>query len=224
MAEGGPVYTDGSGTEWSKDTSDIDIPALFRDGGQTQYNKGGEAGTPIDESKPADEKVDEKEVKEMDDPTLAVGDYYKDKEGKVRKVTKIKYNTTRVNQSLSGSENYKPKYGDLKADVVKANEIMDRLAKDGFADCDSYSPELYYHNLINDIVEYVDIKFYFRPYVDTRNFDPSNNFDEYVIFSKKTYSFEDEEKDIKYPVYLSEMQTKGYRDIAYEVGHALSDY
>ena len=136
MSEGGPIYTDGSGTVWSKDTSEIDIPALFRDGGQTQYDKGGEAGTPVDESKPVDKEVDEKEIKEIDDPTLTVGDYYKDKEGKVRKVTKIKYNTTRVNQSLSGSENYKPKYGDLKADVVKANEIMDRLAKDGFAEKD----------------------------------------------------------------------------------------
>jgi hypothetical protein len=137
MAEGGPIYTDGSGTVWSKDTSEIDIPALFRDGGQTQYDKGGAAGTKIEDSKPAEKEVDEREIKEMDDPTLAVGDYYKDKDGKVRKVTKINYNTTRVNQSLSGSENYKPKYGDLKADVVKANEIMDRLAKDGFAEKDS---------------------------------------------------------------------------------------
>lgn len=135
MAEGGPIYTDGSGTEWSKHNSDIDIPMVFANGGQ--YDKGGEAGTPVDESKPVDKEVDEQEIKEIDDPTLAVGDYYKDKEGKVRKVTKIKYNTTRVNQSLSGSENYKPKYGDLKTDVVKANEIMDRLAKDGLAEKDS---------------------------------------------------------------------------------------
>ena len=138
MAEGGPIYTDGAGTEWSKDTSSIDIPTLFRDGGQTKYvDGGGVAGSKVDASKPVDTKVEDKDIKEIDDPTLAVGDYYKDKEGKVRKVTKINYNTTRVNQSLSGSENYKPKYGDLKADVVKANEIMDRLAKDGFAKKDT---------------------------------------------------------------------------------------
>jgi hypothetical protein len=136
MSEGGPIYTDGHGTQWSHNNSDINIPAVFANGGQPHYDDGGTAGTAIKESKPAETKVEDKDIKEIDDPSLAVGDYYKDKDGKVRKVTKINYNTTRVNQSLSGSDNYKPKYGDLKTDVVKANEIMDRLAKDGYAEKD----------------------------------------------------------------------------------------
>ena len=134
MAEGGPVFTDGNGVQYSKNTSDIDIPAMFGYGGQAMYQKGGDVpNTPVDASKPADNKIPEDKIKKIDDPTLAVGDYYKDAEGKVRKVTKIKATDKIVNKSVSGKENYKPKYGSVEEDVKKAEEIMKGLEAKGYA-------------------------------------------------------------------------------------------
>lgn len=138
MAEGGPVYTDGNGTQYSNATSDIDIPAMFGYGGQPMYKDGGPTpNTPVDGSKPADNKIPEDKIKKIDDPTLAVGDYYKDADGKVRKVTKIKATDKVVNKSLSGKENYKPKYGSLEEDVKKADEIMKNLKEKDFAKQDA---------------------------------------------------------------------------------------
>ena len=138
MAEGGPVFTDGNGVQYSKNTSDIDIPAMFGYGGQPMYQNGGGApNTPVDGSKPADTKIPEDKIKKIDDPTLAVGDYYKDADGKTRKVTKIKATDKVVNKSVSGKENYKPKYGSLEEDVKKADAIMKDLEEKGFAKQDS---------------------------------------------------------------------------------------
>lgn len=134
MAKGGPVFTDGNGVQYSKNTSDIDIPAMFGYGGQKMYEDGGNVpNTPVDASKPADNKIPEDKIKKIDDPTLAVGDYYKDAEGKVRKVTKIKATDKIVNKSVSGKENYKPKYGSVEEDVKKAEEIMKGLEAKGYA-------------------------------------------------------------------------------------------
>ena len=128
MEEGGPVFTDGNGTVYSSDNSEIDIPAMFGYGGQMRYDKGG----PVEKSTAATGKIPEDKIKKKDDPSLAVGDYFKDEEGKIRKVTKV-YTQDKVRQSLSGSENYKPKYGSLEEDVKKANEIMKRLKEKGYA-------------------------------------------------------------------------------------------
>ena len=134
MAEGGPVFTDGNGVQYSKNTSDIDIPAMFGYGGQPMYQAGGDVpNTPVDDSKPADKTIPEDKIKKIDDPTLVVGDYYKDAEGKVRKVTKIKATDKVINKSVSGKENYKPKYGSLEEDVKKAEEIMKGLEEKGYA-------------------------------------------------------------------------------------------
>jgi hypothetical protein len=134
MAEGGPVFTDGNGVQYSKNTSDIDIPAMFGYGGQPMYQAGGDVpNTPVDASKPADNKIPEDKIKKIDDPSLAVGDYYKDAEGKVRKVTKIKATDKIVNKSVSGKENYKPKFGSVEEDVKKAEEIMKGLEEKGYA-------------------------------------------------------------------------------------------
>ena len=134
MAEGGPVFTDGNGVQYSKNTSDIDIPAMFGYGGQPMYQAGGDVpNTPVDASKPADNKIPEDKIKKIDDPSLAVGDYYKDAEGKVRKVTKIKATDKIVNKSVSGKDNYKPKYGSVEEDVKKAEEIMKDLEAKGYA-------------------------------------------------------------------------------------------
>lgn len=134
MAEGGPVFTDGNGVQYSKNTSDIDIPAMFGYGGQKMYEDGGNVpNTPVDASKPADNKIPEDKIKKIDDPSLAVGDYYKDAEGKIRKVTKIKATDKVVNKSVSGKENYKPKYGSVEEDVKKAEEIMKGLEAKGYA-------------------------------------------------------------------------------------------
>ena len=133
MAEGGPVFTDGNGVQYSKNTSDIDIPAMFGYGGQPQFADGGQPNTPVDDSKPADKTIPEDKIKKIDDPTLVVGDYYKDAEGKVRKVTKIKATDKVINKSVSGKENYKPKYGSLEEDVKKAEEIMKGLEEKGYA-------------------------------------------------------------------------------------------
>jgi hypothetical protein len=89
--------------------------------------------TPVDDSKPADKTIPEDKIKKIDDPTLVVGDYYKDAEGKVRKVTKIKATDKVINKSVSGKENYKPKYGSLEEDVKKAEEIMKGLEEKGYA-------------------------------------------------------------------------------------------
>lgn len=133
MAEGGPVFTDGQGVQYSKHTSDIDIPAIFGYGGQPTFDKGGEANTAVNESKPASSSISEDKIKKIDDPTLAVGDYYRDAEGKVRKVTKIKATNKVVNKSVSGKENYKPKFGSLEEDVKKAEELMKNLESKGYA-------------------------------------------------------------------------------------------
>ena len=134
MGEGGPVFTDGNGVQYSKNTSDIDIPAMFGYGGQPMYQAGGDVpNTPVDDSKPADKTIPEDKIKKIDDPTLVVGDYYKDAEGKVRKVTKIKATDKVINKSVSGKENYKPKYGSLEEDVKKAEEIMKGLEEKGYA-------------------------------------------------------------------------------------------
>ena len=134
MGDGGPVYTDGNGVQYSSSTSDIDIPAMFGYGGQPMYQDGGKVpNTPVDSSKPTDNKIPEDKIKKIDDPTLAVGDYYKDADGKVRKVTKIKATDKVVNKSVSGKENYKPKFGSLEADVKKAEEIMKGLEAKGYA-------------------------------------------------------------------------------------------
>lgn len=134
MDEGGPVFTDGNGVQYSKYTSDIDIPAIFGYGGQQMYADGGSVpNTPVGDSKPADNKIPEDKIKKIDDPTLAVGDYYKDADGKVRKVTKIKATDKIVNKSVSGKENYKPKYGSIEEDVKKAEEIMKDLEAKGYA-------------------------------------------------------------------------------------------
>lgn len=133
MAEGGPVFTDGNGVQYSKETSSIDIPAMFGYGGQQMFEDGGQPNTPVDASKPADKTIPEDKIKKIDDPTLAVGDYYKDAEGKVRKVTKIKATDKIVNKSVSGKENYKPKFGSLEEDVKKAEEIMKGLEEKGYA-------------------------------------------------------------------------------------------
>lgn len=122
MEEGGPVFRDGNGTVYSPDNSEIDIPAVFGYGGQMRYDKGGN----VEKSTAATEKIPEDKIKKKDDPTLAVGDYFRDEEGKIRKVTKV-YTQDKVRQSLSGKENYKPRYGSLEEDVKKANEIMKRL-------------------------------------------------------------------------------------------------
>lgn len=128
MEEGGPVFRDGNGTVYSPDNSEIDIPAVFGYGGQMMYQKGGN----VEKSTAATEKIPADKIKKKDDPTLAVGDYFKDEDGKVRKVTKV-YTQDKVRQSLSGKENYKPKYGSLEEDVKKANEIMNRLKEKGYA-------------------------------------------------------------------------------------------
>jgi hypothetical protein len=133
MGDGGPVYTDGNGVQYSSNTSDIDIPAMFGYGGQPMFKDGGAPNTPVDGSKPADNKIPEDKIKKIDDPTLAVGDYYKDADGKVRKVTKIKATDKIVNKSVSGKENYKPKFGSVEEDVKKGQTIMEDLEKKGFA-------------------------------------------------------------------------------------------
>lgn len=129
MEEGGPVFRDGEGTIYSSDNSEIDIPAVFGYGGQMTFQKGGG-------------KIPEDKIKKLDDPTLAVGDYYRDAEGKIRKVTTV-YSKDKVRQSLSGSENYKPKYGSLEEDVKKANEIMKRLKDKNFASGDAKGWKIY---------------------------------------------------------------------------------
>jgi hypothetical protein len=107
---------------------------MFGYGGQPMYQDGGNVpNTPVDASKPADNKIPEDKIKKIDDPTLAVGDYYKDAEGKVRKVTKIKATDKIVNKSVSGKENYKPKFGSVEEDVKKAEEIMKGLEEKGYA-------------------------------------------------------------------------------------------
>jgi hypothetical protein len=128
MEEGGPIYRDGEGTVYSSDNSEIDIPAMFGYGGQMMYQDGGN----VEKSSAAKEKIPADKIKKKDDPSLAVGDYFKDEDGKIRKVTKV-YTQDKVRQSLSGSENYKPKYGSLEEDVKKANEIMKRLKEKGYA-------------------------------------------------------------------------------------------
>jgi hypothetical protein len=106
---------------------------MFGYGGQPQFADGGQPNTPVDDSKPADKTIPEDKIKKIDDPTLVVGDYYKDAEGKVRKVTKIKATDKVINKSVSGKENYKPKYGSLEEDVKKAEEIMKGLEEKGYA-------------------------------------------------------------------------------------------
>lgn len=138
MEEGGPVFTDGNGTVYSPDNSEIDIPAVFGYGGQMRYDKGG----PVEKSTAATEKIPEDKIKKKDDPTLAVGDYFKDEDGKIRKVTKV-YTQDKVRQSLSGSEYYKPRYGSLEEDVKKANEIMNRLKKEKLVSGDASGWTIY---------------------------------------------------------------------------------
>lgn len=133
MSEGGPIYTDGKGVQYSNDTSDIDIPSMFGYGGQPMFKDGGAPNTPVDGSKPADNNIPEDKIKKIDDPTLAVGDYYKDADGKTRKVTKIKATDKIVNKSVSGKANYKPKFGSVEEDVKKGQTIMEDLEKKGFA-------------------------------------------------------------------------------------------
>ena len=87
----------------------------------------------VTESKPSKAKVDESKIKKEDDPNLKVGDYFRDKDGKLRKVTKSGYKNEITRPTYSGEENYKPSYGSLEEDVKKANEIMQELANKGFA-------------------------------------------------------------------------------------------
>ena len=126
MKEGGPVFYDGNNTEYSEETSSINIPLLFGFGGNV-YQKGG--GT---ESIAASNKIPENLIKDVNDPGLKIGDHFRDKEGKVRKVTKV-YTENKVKPTKSGKDFYTPKFGSLEDDVRKAEEIMKRLESKGLA-------------------------------------------------------------------------------------------
>jgi hypothetical protein len=138
MEEGGPVFKDGYGTTYSKNNSDVDIPAYFGYG--TNYPVFQDGGTKKD-GKYYDKdgkEIDPSKIKKLEDPAIAVGDYYLDGEGKLRKVTKVLLDQKKItNQSLSGKANYKPVYGSLEDDVRKANEIMQNLEKEKLASKDS---------------------------------------------------------------------------------------
>ena len=129
MEAGGPVYYDGNGVAYSNDTSDIDIPGYFERGGTVMpmYEDGG-ASNVASSKDVSSSDIPADKIKDINDPTLAVGDYYKDAEGKTRKVTKMTADPNKVQgQTKSGKDYYKPTYGSLEEDVIKANEIMKRL-------------------------------------------------------------------------------------------------
>lgn len=127
MEKGGPVFYDGEGTQYSKDTSSIDIPMLFGYGGNV-FQEGGPKTESVAESK----KISESLIKDVNDPQLKIGDYFRDKDGKVRKVTKV-YSENKVNPTKSGKDFYTAKFGSLEEDVRKADEIMKKLEAEGLA-------------------------------------------------------------------------------------------
>jgi len=121
------IYTDGNGIMMPQG---ITLPEGFMQPGMTinSRTKTSVKPTPkVTKSKVVTTKVDESKIKKKDDPTLKIGDYFKDDQGKLRKVVSVKYSNTPVRPSYSGKENYKPTYGSLEEDVKKANEILERL-------------------------------------------------------------------------------------------------
>lgn len=130
MESGGPVYYDGNGTKYSSDISDVDVPGYFANGGTVlpTFKDGAQASNVAASKDATSADVPADKIKDINDPTLAVGDYYKDADGKTRKVTKMTADPNKVQgQTKSGKDYYKPTYGSLEEDVIKANEIMKRL-------------------------------------------------------------------------------------------------
>jgi hypothetical protein len=119
MKNGGPVFYDGNGTEADEENNNIILPIIFQKGGAA-------------ESTAATGKIPENLIKNVDDPDLKIGDYFRDKEGKVRKVSKL-YSQDKVKPTKSGKDFYTPKFGSLEDDVRKAEEIMKGLEAKGLA-------------------------------------------------------------------------------------------
>lgn len=138
-AQGRVFYVDGRGVQMP---GNITLPQGFMAPGTVVGNNqptGAAKSTTtktktVTKSTASKAKVDESKVKKADDPNLKVGDYYRDADGKLRKVTKVGYSKTPVGATYSGAEDYKPKYNDLEGDVSQANAIMEDLASQGFAE------------------------------------------------------------------------------------------
>lgn len=135
--QGRVYYVDGRGVQMP---GNISLPQGFMAPGTVvgSNQKTGAATTTktktVTKSTASKAKVDESKVKKADDPSLKVGDYYRDAEGKLRKVTKVGYSKTPVGSTYSGPEDYKATYNDLEGDVAQANVIMEDLAAKGFAE------------------------------------------------------------------------------------------
>ena len=139
-AQGRVFYVDGRGVQMP---GNITLPQGFMSPGTVVGNNQptGASNTTtttktktVTKSTASKAKVDESKVKKADDPNLKVGDYYRDSENKLRKVTKVGYSKTPIGTTYSGPEDYKATYNDLEGDVAQANALMEDLAKDGLAE------------------------------------------------------------------------------------------
>lgn len=129
--QGRVYYVDGRGVPLP---NNIQLPQGFMMPGTVVNTTRNTATTKtVSQSKPSKAKIDSSKIKKEGDPTLKTGDYFRDANGKLRQVTKIGYKNTPTRQTFSGAENYKPAYGSIEEDVKVADEIMQDLAKKGFA-------------------------------------------------------------------------------------------
>ena len=80
-------------------------------------------------TKKVTKEIPEDKIKSKDSKGLKVGDYIRDEDGTVKQVTSVKYDPTKKDASLSGPQNYKPKYGSFEEDEKKGIELLERLAK-----------------------------------------------------------------------------------------------
>ncbi len=136
-AQGRVTYVDGRGVAMP---ANIALPQGFMTPGtvvgSTQTTGSGKKQKVVTKTTASKAKVDPSKIKKADDPNLKVGDYYRDDEGKLRKVTKVGYSKTPIGTTYSGPEDYKPTTKTIEQDVLEANVIMEDLAKKGFAEKD----------------------------------------------------------------------------------------
>jgi hypothetical protein len=136
--QGRVFYVDGRGVPLP---ANIQLPQEFMPNGTVIQNGTMTAGPTtkttttttrrtVTESKSTKAKIDESKIKKKDDPSLKEGDYFRDAEGKLRRVTKTGYSKKPVGTTYSGKEDYKPAYGSIEEDVKKANEILAGLKGD----------------------------------------------------------------------------------------------
>jgi hypothetical protein len=125
-AQGRVTYVDGRGVAMP---ANIALPQEFMTPGTVVGNT--QTSTPAAKQKivtkttASKAKVDPSKIKKADDPNLKVGDYYRDAEGKLRKVTKTGYSKTPIGTTYSGPEDYKPTNKTIEQDVLEANRLME---------------------------------------------------------------------------------------------------